>query len=142
MAKVLLVDDSVPALQSMEGALRVAGYEVDKATSLGDALRKATANRPDIMVVDVMMPDGLEGFGLVWVIRECTEGTLSHVPIIMVTGIEEQTSASYLGHLPHGLTEPDKTMDVQGWLPKPVPAPVLLETVGSALGTALGLHFS
>ncbi len=59
--KILLVDDEPNILIALEFLFEKAGYIVETAFDGNQAILKATAFRPDIMVLDVMMP-GLDGF--------------------------------------------------------------------------------
>lgn len=134
MAKVLLVDDSAAILRTLELALQHAGHDVEKANGPQEALERAQASTPDVMIVDVMMPGGTEGFELVWQIRDHDDDALRQVPIIMATGIQDQTDLSFYPRLPEGLFEPERKLDVQGWLDKPVRPQVLLDAITTVLG--------
>jgi CheY-like chemotaxis protein len=133
MARVLLVDDSVNILRSMEIALKAAGHETETATGPKEAMEKARAWSPDIMIVDVMMPGGTEGFELVWEIRGLENDPLQSVPIVMATGIQEQTGMTFYPWLPEGLFDTAKPLEVQGWLDKPVRVEVLLGAIKGVL---------
>ncbi|ONH35667.1 MULTISPECIES: response regulator transcription factor [Protofrankia] len=60
--RVLVVDDEPAVRESLERSLRFEGYEVSSAQDGAEALDAVTRDRPDIVVLDVMMPrvDGLE----------------------------------------------------------------------------------
>ncbi|WP_028477634.1 response regulator transcription factor [Nocardia sp. CNY236] len=60
--RILVVDDDRAVRESLRRSLTFNGYSVDLAVDGMDALEKATAQRPDALVLDVMMPrlDGLE----------------------------------------------------------------------------------
>lgn len=79
MAKVLVVDDEPNLLHTLRYGLRQAGYEVATAASGEDALTIAAHEKPDIVVLDVMLP-GLDGFEVCRQIR-----ANSAVPILMLT---------------------------------------------------------
>ena len=55
--KILIVDDEADLLDLLERVLVNAGYEVIKATSGRDAIRLAKAQQPDLIMLDVKMPD-------------------------------------------------------------------------------------
>ena len=63
-ARLLVVDDEPNILELLSASLRYAGFEVQTATSGQRALEVARRFRPDLLVLDVMMP-GLDGFGVV-----------------------------------------------------------------------------
>ena len=59
--RVLIVDDEPNIVLSLEFLLRQQGYEVTVARDGEEALAAAAAQRPDLVVLDVMLP-GLDGF--------------------------------------------------------------------------------
>jgi len=120
VAKVLLVDDDAAILRSVELALQTLGHAVSKAGGIEEALAELEASRPDMMVVDVMMPTGTEGFHLVWQIRQLEDEQLRAVPIIMATGIHQETELRFYPDRTDGTYKPGEFLPVQGWLDKPV----------------------
>ena len=63
-ARLLVVDDEPNILELLATSLRFAGFEVATATNGRDALAEARRYRPDLVVLDVMMPD-MDGFAVV-----------------------------------------------------------------------------
>jgi two-component system OmpR family response regulator len=63
-ARLLVVDDEETILELLSGSLRFAGFDVMTAGSGAEALRAASASRPDLVLLDVMLPDG-DGFEVV-----------------------------------------------------------------------------
>jgi two-component system response regulator ResD len=86
-SRVLVVDDNVRTQEAIALYLRHAGYAVDVASTGPDALARAAALSPDLILLDLMLP-GLGGLDVCRALRERTE-----VPIIMVTAraTEEDT---------------------------------------------------
>lgn len=78
--RLLLVDDDDNLRSMLEAALRHHGYEVVTAGSGREALGLAGTEQPDLIVLDVMMPD-LDGFEVCRRLR--TEG--SKVPVVFLT---------------------------------------------------------
>ena len=58
---MLVVDDEATIRDLLSGSLRLAGFEVVTAASGAEAVRAAASSRPDLILLDVMMPDG-DGF--------------------------------------------------------------------------------
>jgi CheY-like chemotaxis protein len=56
-ARLLVVDDEPTVLELLAGTLRFAGFGVLTAVSGAEALRAAAAAKPDLILLDVMMPD-------------------------------------------------------------------------------------
>ncbi len=78
-AKILLVDDDATLVRALEIYLSRAGYVVHSALNGLEGLRQLFTQRPDLVVLDVMMPE-LDGWETCRRIRE-----MSTVPIIMLT---------------------------------------------------------
>jgi DNA-binding response OmpR family regulator len=84
MARVLVADDEERILDFLDTALTVEGHEVIRATNGEDVLRLAAEQRPDVILLDVMMPV-MDGLATARVLRQ--HETLSDVPIIMLTAL-------------------------------------------------------
>jgi len=78
--KILVVDDDLALMRLIDRVLSEKGYEVLKANSGCEALRLLFTKNPDLVLLDVVMPD-LDGWQTCRRIRE-----VSDVPIIMLTG--------------------------------------------------------
>jgi two-component system OmpR family response regulator len=79
-ARLLVVDDEPNILELLATSLRFAGFEVVTATDGRDALAEARRYRPDLVVLDVMMPD-MDGFTVVRRMR----GEGSTAPVLFLT---------------------------------------------------------
>jgi CheY-like chemotaxis protein len=86
---ILLVDDNPQLLAVMAGLLRPLGYSVVSALSGQAALNLAAAHPPDLVLLDVMMPD-MDGFAVTRAIRE--HPLLAQLPIILVTALDDRDS--------------------------------------------------
>src|ERR1700726_657673 len=82
--RLLVVDDEATILELLSGSLRLAGFEVMTASSGADAVRAAAARRPDLVLLDVMMPDG-DGFEA---LRRMRSGG-AEVPVIFLTARDQ-----------------------------------------------------
>ncbi len=79
-ARLLVADDEPTILELLSASLRYAGFDVVTAADGNEALTRARAQRPDALVLDVMMP-GLDGFEVVRRLRN--EG--STAPVLFLT---------------------------------------------------------
>jgi two-component system OmpR family response regulator len=79
-ARLLVVDDEPNILELLAASLRFAGFQVETAPDGRAALELAGTFRPDLMVLDVMMP-GMDGFTLVRRLRE----TGVRAPVVFLT---------------------------------------------------------
>ncbi len=134
MAKILVVEDDPMIARAIQVALKNKGHEVVTAGSKEEGEAAALENKPQLMIVDVMMPEGTEGFHLVWKIRQMEEESLKNVPIIMLTGIHQTTELRFDPDQTDGYYKPGEYLPVQAWLDKPVEIPNLLGTVNRVLG--------
>src|SRR5206468_1117223 len=82
MTKILVIDDEPDAVELVEFNLRSAGYEVVTAADGAEALKKAKAHAPDLVVLDVMLPE-VDGLEVCKMLRR--DPATSAIPIIMVT---------------------------------------------------------
>ena len=82
--RLLVVDDEPTILELLSGSLRLAGFEVVTAATGTGAVRAAASSRPDLVLLDVMMPDG-DGFEALRRIRSAG----SEVPVIFLTARDE-----------------------------------------------------
>lgn len=76
---ILVVDDEPPIVRLVKAKLRVDGYEVLTASRGDEALQIVQTESPDLVVLDVMMPD-MDGFETLRRIRQ-----FSNVPVVMLT---------------------------------------------------------
>ena len=124
MAKVLVVDDDPDFVKVTTKVLEKAGYEVLSAPNGAKALQTMRQQRPDVVLLDIMMSYILDGLD---VSREMAEDPdLKETPVNMVT--------SLTGVKGSGVFPTDEYVPVDEWLSKPVEPDTLLERVSAALG--------
>ncbi len=92
---VLLVDDSVTQSFALKLALVRAGYRVLTAPDGRTALKTLTAERPDIVVADVIMPM-MDGYELCRQIKD--DSSLSQTPVILMSGLGETQDQYWRQH--------------------------------------------
>ncbi len=85
-ARVLVVDDILPNVKLLEAKLACEYYDVIIATSGQEALDKIEAEKPDIVLLDVMMP-GMDGFEVCTRIKGNPD--TAHIPVVMVTALTD-----------------------------------------------------
>lgn len=115
--KVLVIDDEPPITELLNMSLSFEGYEVASANSGREGLEKARSFRPDLIVLDIMMPD-LDGFQVLKRLRE--EG--NKTPVLFLTAkdaVEDRVT---------GLTA-----GADDYLPKPFSLAELSARVGAVL---------
>jgi len=85
-ARVLVVDDIPANVKLLEAKLGAEYFDVVTAGSGPEALRKVEEDRPDIILLDVMMP-GMDGFEVCQRIK--ANPATAHLPVIMVTALDQ-----------------------------------------------------
>ena len=83
--KILICDDDPLLLRLMEYRLEAKGYKVIKAADGAEALSAITAERPNIVVLDAMMPKS-GGFEVLAKIKE--DPSLAATPVLMLTALK------------------------------------------------------
>lgn len=86
---ILIVDDQLSAREILEALLTGQGYHLVFASDGIEALAKATELTPDLILLDVMMPD-MDGFEVCRRLR--SDPHLAEVPIILLTALEDRDS--------------------------------------------------
>ncbi|HYY88070.1 MAG TPA: response regulator [Chloroflexota bacterium] len=84
--RILIVDDEPSVRAMIHAAIQVRGsrYEVIEAASATDAVTRATTDHPDLVLLDVALPDH-DGF---WVCQTLkTSPQTAHIPVIMLTAM-------------------------------------------------------
>jgi two-component system phosphate regulon response regulator PhoB len=80
--KILVVDDEPDAVELIEFNLKGAGFDVVTATDGNDALKKARTFSPDLLILDLMLPE-VDGLEVCKVLRR--DSATASLPIIMLT---------------------------------------------------------
>ena len=89
MSTILIVDDAPSALETLLSVLDGQGYQLATAQNGSEALQRATQIKPDMVLLDVMMP-GMDGFEVCRRLRATPE--LAEVPIILLTALDDHDS--------------------------------------------------
>jgi two-component system cell cycle response regulator len=84
--RVLVVDDILPNVKLLEAKLLSEYYEVVTASNGPEALQKIVDHKPDIVLLDVMMP-GMDGFEVCRQIK--ANPAVAHIPVVMVTALTD-----------------------------------------------------
>ncbi len=126
--KILLVDDDKDLVESLSQALKVNNYDVSVAYSGAEGLKRLLEEKPDLMILDVMMETDTAGFEITYQIRSDRETSkyreVRNVPIIMLTAINQVTNSRF------SLNEKESFLpSVNDFITKPVKIDDLLEKV-------------
>ncbi len=119
--KILVVDDTPDIVHFLVVRLRSEGFDTLTAYNGLDGLTIAERDRPDLIILDVMMPQ-LNGFQVCRKIKENPE--LAHIPVIFLTA-KDQPSDRFWG----------EEVGASAYLTKPVDPRMVAQAVHELLGT-------
>ena len=123
MDRILVIDDDPIFVKSTTAILEAHGYQVESASNREEGLAKMNEQKPDLLLLDVMMDWVLDG---VSISREMmSERALRRIPIVMVTSI---MNSEYRGVFPQ-----DEYLHIDSWLNKPCPPDKLVAEVQKTL---------
>jgi two-component system, OmpR family, alkaline phosphatase synthesis response regulator PhoP len=117
--KILIADDEPDILEILSFNLKAEGYEVATAKNGDDALDKAKTFKPDLIILDMMMP-GKNGLEVCNILR--TQSTFAGTLIVFLTAINDENTE--IKSLENGADD---------YLTKPISPKVLLSKVSSLL---------
>jgi len=123
-AKILVVDDDPVFVQATKAVLESKNYQVSAAFDGDEGLQKVQDERPDLIILDVIMPTK-DGFTVCEQLKGNPE--LSKIPVLMLTAFAEkkgETSIPVSGGL---------TLEAEDYIDKPVPPDELLSRVEKML---------
>ena len=73
MKKVLIVDDQLEVRELVEVTLRTEDYQIFQAENGENAIKMAKAERPDLIIMDIMMPGGMDGIEATRILKNAPE---------------------------------------------------------------------
>jgi len=120
--KILMVDDDIDLCDSLRVILENAGYCLQTAANRTEGMEKVRTERPDLIILDVMMETWQDGFEMSRDLK--SDPGLKHTPILMLTAIEEQTGIEVKSSAGDPVWLP-----VDAFLDKPVSPDALLAEV-------------
>jgi len=82
-SKILIIDDDPDVLETMTAVLETRDYQVLTALSGLEGISKAGKEKPDLIIMDVLMPE-VDGFATCKMIKENKE--IKNIPVILLTG--------------------------------------------------------
>ncbi len=88
MARIMIVDDSPTDVQNLKTILQKAGHQVSDVTTGAEAITRAKAEKPDCIIMDVVMP-GVNGFQATRSLTKDPE--TAHIPVIVVSAKDQET---------------------------------------------------
>ena len=93
MPKILIIDDDPDIVEAMKVILESKNYEVALAKSGEEGLKKTREDRPDLIILDVMMESMDKGFEVARNLKN--DQRHKNIPILMLTAIKEKTGLGF-----------------------------------------------
>ena len=107
--KILLVDDDVDLVTVMRGALESKAFEVIVAYNGLEGLEKAKKEKPDLVVLDILMPVA-DGFTFADQFRK--DPSLAKVPVLALTSFSESLGQPFAFDVSEYMSKPIKPRDL------------------------------
>ncbi len=115
-ATILVVDDDEGIRSLLKQELAEAGYTVNEATNGKEAITSIRANRPDLVILDVMMPE-MNGFDVAAILKN--DPQTMEIPIIILSVVQDKSRGFRIG--------------VDRYLTKPIDTSLLFSEIGHLL---------
>ena len=115
MSKILIVDDAAIDRQNLASILSAAGHLVLLAETGEQALVRAAADKPDLILMDVNMPD-LDGFATTRRLK--ADAGTKDIPVVFVTGKNQKADVAW-----------GRMLGAKGYVSKPYTREQILESV-------------
>ena len=125
---ILIADDDIDVVTFVSTVLEKSGYKVISAKDGEEALEKIKANRPDLVILDILMPKQ-SGIKLYRELK--TDQSLKDIPVVILSGISKRTFLRSQEALTEFGGEPVPEPEV--YIEKPVEAEDLAQTVSEVL---------
>ncbi|MDD4873249.1 MAG: response regulator [Kiritimatiellae bacterium] len=125
MSKILIVDDDHELIEATTAVLEEQGHSVISAVSGTEGFTMAKMEKPDLILLDVMMENDSAGFEIARALKE--DNATKNMPVIIITGIRKAKN------LPFKFEPDEDWLPVKAVLEKPVAPEILIEAVDKAL---------
>ena len=120
MKSILIIEDQPDIRRLICWALEFEGHALHEAANGEAGLAAARAIRPDLILLDVMMPGGLDGLQVCAMLK--ADPALAHVPVVLLTARAQDSDR-----------EAGRQAGANAYLVKPVSPSALIDTVTSLL---------
>ena len=128
---ILIIDDDPDFVEIAQSVLETRQYRVSCAYNADEGFTKLEEAIPDVIILDIMMGKGAEGFIFARKIRK--DPRFAKIPILMLTSMREQTGFDFPGERIHS-----KFLPVDDYIEKGVEPKVLLERIEHLLAKKSG----
>ncbi len=92
-AKIVIVDDDPTFVEIATASLKTVPYRVEAAYNKEDGMKKIRKNKPDLVILDVMMEEWDDGFKMCRELKDDPE--LKQIPVLMLTAVTKETGLKF-----------------------------------------------
>jgi DNA-binding response OmpR family regulator len=124
--KIIIIDDDIDLVEALRLTLEGEGFEVIDAQDGIKGIQKIKDEKPDLVLLDVMMGTQDEGFHVAYQIRNQEDS--ADIPIIMLTAVGQETGFTF------DKEKDEDYLPVDEFIEKPVNPDRLIELVKNNLG--------
>ena len=124
--KILVVDDDPDMRDAITIILESRGYQIITAQDGVEALANLKAERPDLMMLDLLMPK-MDGFAVLKELQDARWAKYREIPILILSSVREEASRRRYE------LETALTLEVDDYVEKPIAPDILLERVEKLL---------
>ena len=125
-SKILIIDDDQDLTSALQAVLESNQYSVSVASNPDEGMEKLNAEKPDLIILDVMMTTWQDGFDMARSLKK--NAKFKAIPILMLTGIEDKTGLEFKSE-----AGDEEWLPVEVFLDKPVDPETLLAEVKKLL---------
>ena len=123
--RILVVDDEPDFASLVQANLEKEGFEVEVAYDGVEGFEKIVANPPDVIVLDVMMPEK-DGYELCKEIKN--DERFDEIPVIMLTAVGDHVTTTRYSH------HDGRSLEAEDYISKPASAEEITESVKRLIG--------
>ena len=125
MAKILIIDDDPNFVEATKAILESKSYKVVAAYDKNEGIEKINSEKPDLILLDIMMKKLDDGFTLCYKLKHDPE--LKKIPVLAISAITEETGFKFSSETDGEYFEADDYVE------KPIKADDLLERIEKLL---------
>jgi len=118
--KILLIDDDIDFVEATKIILESKSYDVAVAHDGKEGLKKVNTERPNLIILDVMMPE-IDGYEVCAKLK--SDPQYEHIPVLLLTAVGEAISSTKY------TLEMGMKLEADDYIPKPVEPAALVERV-------------
>ncbi|NCO41295.1 MAG: hypothetical protein COZ06_38550 [Armatimonadetes bacterium CG_4_10_14_3_um_filter_66_18] len=131
--RILIVEDDPDTAESYRLVLEGGGYDAHHSATAPAAWQMASSWHPQLILLDLMLPEGTEGLDFLWELRRSPDPALAEIPVIIASAVHHETGLRLVQRAEQECAVQAELLPASGFLDKPVAPASLLTSVKVAL---------